>query len=629
MKSQNRIYTGSKFLLLIILGLFLLIGSSISAAAQEEEGRSQRLYGHINSGGSVYYDLSELKEGETLYLLMQGTSGNLDPFIGLLDAETDLDTIRRDFAQEMDAAFDDENPVEAINAVRDKFFLVWDDDSGAGYAAALSFTIPEDGSYYLVASSSITTLWESTYGDYTLYVGIDEPEVLSGRAGNTALIATLNKLASPENMGIEIFTGTLSEIKPSTYYGIPDVKVGDKLYISVERIEGDLEPKILLLDFGGKPMTMVVPESGKDSAALVYTFPEDSSGYSLHIIGCCGDYRMTAGLNAPKVLSGHTEKATGVSVLDSAIPVNVGIRLQQITDIDQKAENFSVVATLKMDWYDPRLSFSPEECNCYKKIYNQNNINDFIHDFGDKWPDFTFYNQQGNRWIQNQEVVILPDGHATYLERFSTTFQAPDFNFKTFPFDTQQFFIRVDSLWSEDIYIFQDNEEFTELGAQLGEEEWYIVGSDVTVSSEEASTGTLTSRYSFGFKSSRHLSFYLIRIFVPILVVIIVSWFSFFLKDYGKRVDVAGGNLLLFITFNFTISNDLPRLGYLTSLDAALISTFVITAFVVVFNVVLKRLEIVEKHKLATRLDTPMLRLYPLLYVLAAVYIMRHFFLVP
>ena len=72
---------------------------------------------------------------------------------------------------------------------------------------------------------------------------------------------------------------------------------------------------------------------------------------------------------------------------------------------------------------------------------------------------------------------------------------------------------------------------------------------------------------------------------------------------------------------------DLPRLGYLTFVDTILISTFVITAFVVVFNVILKRLELAKKERLVARLDTPMIWLYPLFYLLLIAIAVRHFFL--
>jgi len=161
----------------------------------------------------------------------------------------------------------------------------------------------------------------------------------------------------------------------------------------------------------------------------------------------------------------------------------------------------------------------------------------------------------------------------------------------------------------------------------LGEEEWYITQHSAKVISRALPDGSTYSRYSFQILARRHLSFYIFRIFIPLLLIITVSWVAFFLKDYSKRVDISGANLLVFIAFNFTIGSELPRLGYLTFLDTILLVAFAITALTVVFNVALKRLDTKGKTELTQRIDRYLLWGYPLFYVAGLGLLILIFFL--
>jgi hypothetical protein len=233
---------------------------------------------------------------------------------------------------------------------------------------------------------------------------------------------------------------------------------------------------------------------------------------------------------------------------------------------------------------------------------------------GQLWPQYTVVNQQGNRWVQNRVVVNMPDGETFYLERFSTTLQAPDFDFRDFPFDVQKFFIRIDLMAPEWMFLLDEIEGYSEVGDKLGEEEWVITDFATSFSEGEILQRPV-SRFDFEFSAKRHVEYYFFRILLPLSVIIAVSWILFFLKDYAKRVDAAGANLLLFIAFNFAISNDLPRLGYLTFLDTLLISAFLVTAVVLILSVYLRRQDMKGRKTFVATVDRYVITFYPLAYI--------------
>ena len=610
----------------ILLGLILSTGllqvvPPLIVQAQDA-APVQEITGKISPGEVDIFVLKDLKQGQVVYVTLDTISGNLDPALSLVPASVDLPKLigtYRDGVQNILQT--SEVPLAEIPALNDKTFMAWDDDSGPGYGAALKFVVPKDGDYILGASGSLSSAGRITFGDYRMLLGVDAPEVLAGKAvPNGASIAVQNDALLGWPGRIQEYSGKLDASQPSITLPLNDFDPGDKLTIFVEATSGDLTPILVLRDYGGKPVSVNNQQGTNKKASLEYSFPEKGKTYTLQVYSnppgaepTSGDFRLLAGVNAPEVSSGNAD-ANSQDIIHLPTEVQTGIKLQQIVSIDQSNEIMTAVGTVKLAWQDPKLAFSPDECDCQVKEYTENNFNQFLTETGGDWPDFTFFNQQGNRWTLNRIVDVLPDGSVTYLERFSTNFQL-NFDFAQYPFDVENFYIYVDMLYPEDRYVMAPMEGFSSVDPNHGEDEFIITDFDSSVSSLVSSRAYPTSRYTFHFTAPRYKMYYVFRIFVPILLIITVSYVTFFLKDYSKRIEVATGNLLLFIAFSWSLAEDYPRMGYLTFLDVIMAITFAVNTLVVIYNVYLKWLETHGRVEQADRIDRFADWVYPLGYL--------------
>ena len=615
----------------------LLLACALPAWAQEDASPPavQQISGRIQPGaGMQVYRVADLKPGDTLYAYMRTASGNLDPFVALLEGSADLQALQVQYQadlQKLLAAGGDIAP--GLEALRQRYFLAWNDDGGQGYAAALEYPITAPGDYMLLGGGSLSALGRATSGVYTLTVGINAPQVLTGDAkplgAQGAQIAVLDQGTLGLAPRVSEITGTISAEQPLAVLPLADFDPGDTLEVfvtatgSATGTSTALQPQVILRDYGGKPLAAANLDGQETTATLERKLTEGGSGYTVEVSGApdadgkatTGVYRAVVGFNAPGALQGEVA-ADAPPSLKLPIPVQVGVKIDRISEVDSAGEDFTMIGSVRMDWQDPNLAFSPDTCNCAVKLYTEKEFDRFLADAKSNWPDFSFYNQQGNRWVQNRAVAVWPDGSARYVERFTATFQA-DFDFKKYPFDTQEFPIFLDMILPNNVYELVPLPGYSGISPDNGEDE-FIVG-DMTVTpgtvSNSAGADRETARMTFSFSAPRHLEYYILQVFVPILLIILISWFTFFLKDYTRRIEAAAANVLLFIAFSFSLANNYPRLGYVTFLDAIMAVTFVVNTLVLLYNVQMKRMESKGEIERVERIDRFFDWAYPLSYL--------------
>ncbi len=101
----------------------------------------------------------------------------------------------------------------------------------------------------------------------------------------------------------------------------------------------------------------------------------------------------TALLGALLLIRWHTGMATDIQ--SEPVPVRIGLKISQITDINQEAENFTVVGTLRMQWSMTSLAFDPGRGESDYRTYDVDRFLAMLSERNIRWPKISFYNQQG------------------------------------------------------------------------------------------------------------------------------------------------------------------------------------------------------------------------------------------
>ena len=165
----------------VLLVSVMLIQASPSAA-QDPPARGQRITGRLQAGETHAYLLNDLRAGDQLTVSMRATSGNLDPATGIVTATLSLEEFGTGYRADLQRLLaGNESVALALDELRNRYFLAFDDDSGAGYAAALAYVVPTPGDYVLIAGSSLSALGRATSGDYELLIGLNAPDAQDRR----------------------------------------------------------------------------------------------------------------------------------------------------------------------------------------------------------------------------------------------------------------------------------------------------------------------------------------------------------------------------------------------------------------------------------------------------------------
>jgi len=309
---------------------------------------------------------------------------------------------------------------------------------------------------------------------------------------------------------------------------------------------------------------------------------------------------------------------------EGPVIVRVGVYVLNLAAVDEVKETFQIDGYLTAVWKDDRLKYSPSPGSLLRsRTFREEQI---------WYPHVGMLNAAEPRNKFDITIRARPDGTVTYRERFVVTLSTK-FDVARFPFDRQKLNIYLQPIWADrEIVTLVSDRDLLQLNQAeyVGMAQWNIIDlSQRTTSENVGGTSDRISQVVFTILVKRRYGFYIWKVFVPLLLMVTVSWTIFWmsLDDFGNQILVAITTILTVIAFAFSIESNLPKVPYVTYIDAFFLCcyffVFLTVIELMVVNIVLRT----GGRELAIKIRRSARWSVPFVFAVLNAILIPHFFL--
>jgi Neurotransmitter-gated ion-channel ligand binding domain/Neurotransmitter-gated ion-channel transmembrane region len=297
--------------------------------------------------------------------------------------------------------------------------------------------------------------------------------------------------------------------------------------------------------------------------------------------------------------------------------VSIFIWVVDINSIDSAQQSFGADVFIALRWRDPRLAHTGSGVARYAldQIWN---------------PRVAIVNETNSvsrRLPESAEADA--DGTVVYRQRFVGSFTQA-LRLESFPFDKQTFRVQLAAVrYSHTEVIFVPDQKWIDEGIKhaggmsksITLPDWTVEDWNLRPLAYAPAPGPENSGYVFEFTASRNVQHYIFKVILPLVLIVIMSWAVFWVDPIhaNSQISVAVTSMLTLIAYRFAVDSQLPRLPYMTRLDAFILTSTLLVFFSLIEVLVTTILDNNQQTERAKKIDRYCRAIFPVIFAIASI----------